>query len=214
MATLSPSYDPKGGSRGAPSGPKALGSPVTVIDAIHGRRAVREYTDHPIDDRIIARLIDAAVQAPNAMNRQAWSFVVVTDRAALERIASNANAHMLASLDQVQTPGVFREPLSRPDFDIFYGAPTLVVICTTAPDGFARHDCCLAAENLMLAAYAEGLGSCWIGFAEGWLAQPQARSELGLSEQVRPVAPIILGHPRRWPPPPGRSPPQVRWIRG
>ena len=186
---------------------------MNILDAIHSRRSVREYTDEPVSEATIAGLIDTAVQAPNAMNRQAWSFLVVTDRAALERIAREAKAHMLASLEQAPALQHFREHLSRPEFDIFYGAPALVVICTTAADDMGRHDCCLAAENLMLAAHADGLGSCWIGFAEAWLAQPEARARLGLTEHTRPVAPIILGRPRQQPPSPGRRPAEIIWIR-
>ncbi|MFI4974933.1 MAG: nitroreductase family protein [Caulobacterales bacterium] len=186
---------------------------MSLIDAILGRRAVRDYTDQAVAETVIAELIEAAVQAPNSMNRQSWSFVVVTDRRVLARIAREAKAHMFASVEQSPGPGHVTEHLAAPEFDIFYGAPALVVICATAPDEMATYDCCLAAENLMLAAHAGGLGSCWIGFAEGWLREPEGKAALGLPDQARVVAPIILGHPRSRPQSPGRRSPEVRWIR-
>lgn len=186
---------------------------MNVIDAIRGRRSVRDFTDQPVGDKLIEELVDAAIHAPNAMNRQAWCFVAVTERAALGRIARKAKDHRLESLEQTPELAHLREELARPDFDIFYGAPVLIVICATAPDTMADHDCCLAAENLMLAAHSVGLGSCWIGLSELWLSHPDGRVELGLPAQARPVAPIILGHPRARPAPPGRRPAEIRWIK-
>ena len=59
------------------------------------------------------------------------------------------------------------EMLNDPKFHIFYHAPVLVVIAAAEPTDWAVEDCALAAENLMLAAYAKGLGTCWIGWL-GW----------------------------------------------
>ncbi|HTX50620.1 MAG TPA: nitroreductase family protein, partial [Caulobacteraceae bacterium] len=73
-------------------------------------------------------------------------------------------------------------------------------------------DCCLAAENLMLAAYDRGMGTCWIGFSETWLDSPQGRAELGIRPDCAPVAPIILGRPTGLPPRPHRNPPTIRRI--
>lgn len=187
---------------------------MDVMDAIRGRRAVREYTEDAVEEAVIAELIDAAIQAPSSMNRQAWRFVVITDRALLGHVADQARSFMLASMAQAPEAAHLREHLARPEFDIFYGAPALVVICATTSDQMASWDCCLAAENLMLAAHARGLGSCWIGFAEAWLGQPAGRAALGLPQDARPVAPIILGHPRRQPAAPERRPAQIDWRRG
>jgi nitroreductase len=73
-------------------------------------------------------------------------------------------------------------------------------------------DCALAAENLMLAAYGEGLGTCWIGFAQGYLNTPEGKNALGLPATWVPVAPIIVGHPTTMPPPVARKEPEVRWV--
>ena len=187
---------------------------MNLLDAMRERRAVRDYINEPVDKAVLVRLIDAAVLAPSAMNRQDWLFVVITDPLALDSIAHKAKLHMLSLLDQTPPLRGFREHLSKPDYNIFYRAPALVVICAMADDEMARQDCCLAAENLMLAARAEDLGSCWIGFAEAWLDLPEAKAELGLPANIRPVAPIIIGHPRAWPASPGRRSPNIQWIQG
>ena len=80
--------------------------------------------------------------------------------------------------------------LSDPEFNIFYHAPALIVITAAQPTDWAVEDCALAAENLMLAAHAAGLGSCWIGFAQHWLGTPEGKTALGLPPSYSPIAPI------------------------
>ena len=146
------------------------------------------------------------------MNRQPWSFVVVKDRALLDRCADRAKAHVLASLVPGSPLAHYRDHLASRDFHVFYNAPALVVICATATDHMAAQDCCLAAQNLMLAAHARGLGTCWIGFAESWLNQPTGKKELGIPFHHVPVAPIIIGHPHAVPAPPERRNPDISWF--
>ena len=73
-------------------------------------------------------------------------------------------------------------------------------------------DCALAAATLMLAAHAAGLGTCWIGFAQGFLNTPAGKQALGLPDAWVSVAPIILGHPRSTTPPVPRNEPSIRWV--
>ena len=86
------------------------------------------------------------------------------------------------------------------------------MISVVAKGRGAAIDCSLAAENLMLAARAVGLGSCWIGFAQNWLATSQGEVELNLPPIYLPVAFIVVGHPQALPPPVPRKEPEVRWI--
>lgn len=141
---------------------------IELLEAINGRRSVREYTDRAVDDAVLRELIDAAVQAPSAVNQQPWSFAIVKDRGLLAQISDKAKAHLLKASLGVPAQR-FPDRLSDPKFHIFYHAPVLIVISAAEPSDWAVEDCALAAQNLMLAAYAAGLGSCWIGFAQAWL---------------------------------------------
>lgn len=178
--------------------------------AITGRRAVREYTNQPVDDKLIRALIDAAIQAPSAVNQQPWTFTVVRDQDALNRISQEAKSHMLATLPP--NAETLRPHLSDPHFHIFYHAPVLILISASAQGQWIVEDCALAAQNLMLAAYAAGLGSCWIGFSQGFLNTPEGKALLNIPPAWVPVAPIIIGHPKAAPPPVHRNEPEVRWI--
>lgn len=184
---------------------------MDLKEAIYTRRAVRNFTADSVDDVTLRQLIDAAIQAPSAVNRQPWSFCIVRDKALLARISNEAKAHMLKT-SPVAASHHFQELLSNPDFDIFYHAPALVLISSVAESPWAVEDCALAAENLMLAACAAGLGTCWIGFAQGWLGTPEGKAALGLPANCLPVAPIIVGHPKSPAAPVPRKAPDIRWI--
>jgi nitroreductase len=185
---------------------------MDLKEAIYTRRAVREFTDEPVDEKTLRQLIDAAVQAPSAVNQQPWSFCVVRDKALLARISREAKAHILRTSPAGLVSHHFRELLTDPNFDIFYHAPVLIVISTVAESPWAVEDCSLAAENLMLAACAFGLGTCWIGFAQTWLETPEGKASLSLPVAYVPVAPIIVGHPKSPPPQVPRKEPEIRWI--
>ena len=179
--------------------------------ALSVRRAVREYTAEHVDEPTLRRLIDAAVRAPSAVNEQPWTFTVVRDPAILQRLSSEAKKHMLATM-LAKHAERFAPRLTDPSFDIFYRAPVLIVISAAAQGPWIVEDCALAAENLMLAACAEGLGTCWIGFAQGYLNTPEGKALLGMPPAWVPVAPIIVGHAKREPPPVPRKEPVVRWV--
>jgi nitroreductase len=185
---------------------------MDLKDAIYSRRAVRSYTTETVDETVLHQLIDAAIQAPSAVNEQPWSFCVVRDNALLIRISNAAKAHMLRTSPAALVSHHFREVLIDPKFNIFYDAPVLIVISSVSDGPWAVEDCALAAENLMLAARAELLGTCWIGFAQTWLATTEGKATLGLPASYRPVAPVIVGHPKSFPPAVVRKQPEVRWI--
>jgi len=184
---------------------------MDLKEAIYGRRAVREFTAESVDEEVLRQLIDAAVQAPSAVNQQPWLFTVVRDKALLARISREAKAHMLRTSAAALASHHFQSVLENPEFDIFYDAPAMIVISASAGPWIVE-DCALAAENVMLAACAAGLGTCWIGFAQGWLGTPEGKSALRLSSTTVPVAPIIVGHPKTAAAPVPRTTPKIDWI--
>ena len=157
-------------------------------------------------------LIRAAIHAPSAVNEQPWAFTVVRDQRVLDQISDASKTHMLATMPASPHADHFRTHLQGPDFQIFYHAPVLILISAAANGPWIVEDCALAAENLMLTAYAARLGSCWIGFAQSFLNTPDGKKMLGLPEPWVPIAPIIVGHPKSVPPLIVRKDPTVRWV--
>jgi nitroreductase len=180
--------------------------------AIAGRRSTRDFTGEEVDEPTIRRLIDAAVSAPNASNAQPWTFTVVRDQAVLDQISRSAKSWLLSNLPEAFQSDRYRTRLADPTFHVFYHAPVMILISGIAPGSWVVEDCALAAENMMLTAHAAGLGTCWIGFAQGYLNTAEGRGTLGLPEASVPVAPIVVGHPVAAPAPVARQQPQIRWV--
>jgi len=183
------------------------------MDAIRERRAVREFADVRLSSSMIENLVAAAIQAPSAMNLQPWAFAVLTDRQRIDDCAGRAKKWLVDHWEQTGLSTSAREILEPPDFTIFYHAPALVIVLATSAAAQAAEDCCLAAQNLMLAAKDQGIGTCWIGFARPWLDLPATKRELGLPEQYHVVAAIVLGYPTKWPQPHGRRPAEIYWLK-
>lgn len=187
---------------------------MDLMDAIYTRRSHRGFTPEPVSKETVERLIDAAIQAPSASNTQPWTFAVIQDEALLRELSDGAKTHLLKEFDAGPRAEHYRAMLSNPDFNIFYTAKTLLmIICRTAPP-FGYGDCCLAAQNVMLTAHDMGLGTCWIGFAQMYLNQPEVKEKLGIPEDYTLIAPIIVGHPvNATPPAPAKNAPEILFWR-
>ena len=170
---------------------------MSVFEAILARHSVRAYTTQPLDRLTINTLLEAAVHAPTAMHEEPCAFVVVQDRQLLERLSERAKPLFVEEVRHRTVQGISHsfEHFTRPDFDIFHGAGTLIVICTRPSGPFVVADCWLAAENLMLAACEMGLGSCVVGSAAVALNIRKVKTELGIPDEYSAIVPIVVGVP-------------------
>jgi signal transduction histidine kinase/nitroreductase/ActR/RegA family two-component response regulator len=183
--------------------------PMNIIDAIHGRRSVREYLEEPVDNDVIEDLIWHAslVPRPPISDDATWAFHVITGR---ERLADfGARAKQYAA--DHQPPGAPWTWPQRGDFDVFWGAPLVVLIAARRGHPEAPFDCCRAGQNLALLAHARGLGTCWVGSPLPWLNSEEGREAVGLPEGYEVAVAMSLGHPAESTP--GRSAPRpvVTW---
>jgi len=163
---------------------------MEVFEAIKGRRSVRAYTDEGVPDEAIEKILDAARWAPSAGNLQSWEFVVVRDPEAKRRLAEAAWGQRFVAR-----------------------APVVIVVCANqkrSARGYGERgaslyciqDSAAATQNMLLAAYALGLGACWVGaFDERRVAEV-----INAPSGVRPVAIIPVGRPAERPRPPPRMP--------
>ena len=185
---------------------------MNILQAIRDRRAVRDYTSESVSSGVVYQLISAASWAPSAMNGQNCHFTVITDTALLDEISSKAKAWLLKNGSSTLQSQHFRDLLRDENFHLLYNAPVLIVISAPSQNQWATEDCAVAAQNMMLTAASLGLGSCWVGFAQGWLNTPEGQDLLNLSRHYRCVAPIIVGHPKAVLPPVPRKAPAISWV--
>jgi nitroreductase len=85
---------------------------MDLTDAIYGRRAVREYTTERVDQGLLQQLIEAAIQAPSALNRQPWLFSVISDQQLLAEISEKSKTYLLGTLGNGSV-GQIRKMLSE-----------------------------------------------------------------------------------------------------
>ena len=153
-----------------------------VLQALRTRRSIRSYKPEQITDEELQAVLEAGTWAPTAMGFQDPWIVAVQNPALLEKI-SRMN----------------REVWGR-DIDPFYGAPTYVLVFASDPEKWKNGvpDGSLVLGNMMLAAHAIGLGSCWINREREMFATPEGRAlmaELGLPEGLIGVGALALGYP-------------------
>ncbi len=119
-----------------------------VLKAIHDRRSTRGFNDVQLTDAEIQTLVDAALASPTARNTQMWHFSFVQNKDVLDALR-----------------GFMADAIGKPDYDVFYGAPTVVFISRQSEGRtrFAEVDCGIACENIVLAAQSLSMGSVIIG---------------------------------------------------
>jgi nitroreductase len=185
--------------------------PMGIIDAIYKRRTIRNYAPDVVDEHTVHALLYAAIQAPTAMHEEPWAFAVIQDKKLLNQLSEDAKElvweEAKGSDSHLAKHSI--KMVSNPEFNIFYNATTLIVIYGKPMGSFVVADCWLAAQNLMLAACAAGLGSCVIGFAVSALNTPEWKKELGVPLEYTAYAPIIIGKPAGETPTSPRKPPDV-----
>lgn len=195
-----------------------------VLDNIYGRRSVRAYSDEMIPEERIREIVKAGVHAPNGANSQPLRFAIVTNDDKKREYSHIAKALFVENMrkgmdsappDKRKFFEDYIVRLSRPEFDIFYGAPVLILVYS-APDSFTPvEDGSLAAENMMLAAHSMGIGSCWVGFASPLGYLPQVFQELNVPPDHKLIAPLVFGYPKKKDMAPRqRSEPKIlAWVR-
>lgn len=168
-----------------------------VIEVIKSRRAIRSFEDKPVPESAIQTMLEAATYAPSAINIQPWKFTLITNKDAMKHLSDTAKPALLRMLPDVGDEGLagIKKQLTNPQYNIFYNAPLLIFV-SGVKSPYAIYDCSMAAQNMMLAAYTLGLGSCWIGTAVGLANDPKIKAELGVPEDHEVHAAIIFGYPK------------------
>ncbi|MEM3051664.1 MAG: nitroreductase family protein [Candidatus Bathyarchaeia archaeon] len=155
---------------------------MELLEAIRGRRSIRAFKPQDLPDEVVEQLIDAARHAPSAGNLQPWEFILVRTPEQKRRLAEAARQAFVEE------------------------APVVIVVCadearasagygTRGKTLYCLQDTAAATQNLLLTAYALGLGTCWVGAFN----EEDARKALKLPSGIRPVAMIPVGYPTKTP---------------
>ncbi len=162
----------------------------SVFEIIKSRRSIRKYVDKKIPDEALKRILEAAIWAPSGSNEQAWYFVIVRSKEKIEKI-------------KALTPGMMAD--ENPDVVIIACADkkrAYEVAAELGRDVMSSLDVAMAVQNMMLAAWELGIGSC----PKCSINKKALQILLNLPEHLEPVLIVTLGYPAEIPsPPPRRS---------
>ena len=185
---------------------------MDTLETIRRRRSIRKYKPDPIPEDVLARLLEAMQLAPSAKNCQPWRFVVVRDKTVKSQVAAacqwrTSKGKLVAQRWIDDAPvivvgcAVEREAALRyyKDGDAYTAnwdefAPEEYPEVYDSP---VDADLAIALDHLVLAATAEGIGTCWIG----GLNEPKLKEALGIPDDIRAPLAIVLGYPLSWPEP-------------
>jgi len=182
-----------------------------VLEAIKSRRAIRSYEEKPVPESAIETMLEAATYAPSAINIQPWKFTIITSKTEIKDLSDLAKPALIQALPDAgnEALSALRKRLADPMYNIFYNAPLLIYV-SSAKTRYAIYDCSMAAQNMMLAAYSLGIGSCWIGTGVPIANEPKIKVELGVPEDYDVHAAVIFGYPKDgFPQAPPKQPAQV-----
>ena len=186
--------------------------PVDLFTTLLTQRACRSFTADPVPDEAVERMLEAAMHAPSAENRQPWVFVVVRDAAVRAELTADRPPPMGqpeegTTRDNQSAPRLFDE-VDRSIVAGFGGAPVLIVVGGDTSSDVTRRalpsSIFPAVQNLLLAAAGLGFGSALTTLASH--APDEVRAAVGLPDDVEPMAIVPVGRPARPLGPPRRQP--------
>jgi len=144
---------------------------LDALKCIKTRRSIRKYANKKIPKSLLHEIVDCGRLAPSARNRQPWEFIVVTDKEKLKK------------LSKICTYGKHIKD-----------AAACIIVCGYLNKKYVVEDCCVASENILLAANALGIGSCWIA-GKGKDYSKEVSSLLKVPEGIEVITLIALGYP-------------------
>lgn len=161
-----------------------------VMQNILNRRSVRVYSDEQIKQEDLELILKAGSYAPSGCNMQPWHFTVVQNKEIIN-ILNIESKKELSKLEQ------FRDFGNNEKYNIFYDAPTIIIVSGEKAAVAQEISCDAATENMMLAAESLGIGSCWIGFVTFLFKSERAEEYIKMLEIPEGYAPyygITLGY--------------------
>ncbi len=193
-------------SRSFPEGMKGMDFKMLLAN----RRSIRDFLDREVPLSVVEEIIRDTSLAPTASNRQPCRFIVIRNRERIEKLSTESKRYLLADL--ARNPGLplkqYEATLRDEKFNVFYNAPCLVYVIGPRDLYSLEVDCGLTAAYFMFSAVSRGLGTCWIGLGAN-IRDRATLSEIGVPDDCRIVAPVILGYPASIPLASERRPPEI-----
>jgi nitroreductase len=174
------------------------------------RRSIREFQEREVPLSVIKEVIQDTLFAPTASNGQPCRFIIIRNREYIKKLSDESKKSLLSDLaNNPDSPLKQYEAILQDNtFNAFYNAPCLVYVTGPKNHHSLDVDCSLTVAYFMFSATSKGLGTCWIGLGAN-IRDPQLLLEMGLTDDYRIVAPVIIGYPVSIPEPSERHAPAI-----
>jgi nitroreductase len=159
-----------------------------VLKAIENRRSTRKYKEEQITEEELQALLDAGIQAPSANNSQSWHFTVIQNKDMIN-LMSNLSREMMLKSDNESIVN-----MGKNVSNIFYDAPTVIVISGKKDVSSSLVDCSAAIENMLIAAESIGLGTVWIGLIRYFFTFGDEVEKLQIPNGYEPLYAVAIGY--------------------
>lgn len=163
-----------------------------VLDTIKKRRTTRAYLSEQIKKEQLQIVLEAGLYAPSAHNQQSWHFTVIQNQNLIAELNKVSKEIAKDSSDEM-----IKKMASNETFNVFYNAPTLILVSGNKSSMMPQVDCAAASENMLIAAESINLGSCWNGFVS-FIFNSDRREEyikkLKIPEGYDPYYAIAIGY--------------------
>jgi nitroreductase len=163
-----------------------------TIQIIKARRSTRAFLPEQIKEEELQTIIEAGLYAPSASNQQPWHVTVIQNKQLIEWM-SNGFKTLAKSSDNDYLKNVG----NNENFHVFYNSPTVILLSGDETKSSAAVDCAAVVQNMLIAAEALGIGSCWIGFIAHFLNSAESKTylkELGIPEGFKQIHGVALGY--------------------
>ncbi len=183
---------------------------MTFSELLQKRRAIRDFEEKEVPLKIVEEILQEATLAPSASNNQPCRFVVVQCRKTIKALSGDSKANLLSdhTENKIKLKPDYVAFLQNENFNVFYNASCVIYIVGAKSVGSLDVDGALAASYIMFSAAARGLGTCWVALGAN-IRDSKLRAELGIPDNCRIVAPMILGYPKAIPAPSERHVPDI-----
>ncbi len=174
---------------------------MEAMEAILTRRSTRNYKPDAVDPEKLNRILEAAAQAPSGGNNQQNHFLVIRSRDVIQKLIRMAEAAFAKMEIEENTYASLKHSISaskKGGYVFCYNAPVLIAVANQRDYGNNMADCACAIENMMIAANALDLGSCWINQLRWLNEEPELvgyLQSLGMKENERIYGAVIIGSP-------------------
>lgn len=163
-----------------------------VIQNILNRRSVRVYSEEQIKPEDLDLIVQAGLFSPSGCNSQPWHFTVLQNKELINELNIESKKELLKSKNEY-----FKNFATNEKYDIFYNAPTVIIISGEKAALVPQIDCAAATENMMLAAESLEIGSCWIGLVTFLFKSDRGEEyskKLEIPDNYEPYYAVTLGY--------------------